>query len=395
MVIKPKFKGFICTTSHPEGCKQTVINQINYVKHMGKIKGAQNVLIIGASTGYGLASRIVSAFGLNAKTIGVFFEREATENKPASAGWYNTVFFEKYAHLEGIYAKSINGDAFSLEVKQKTIDLIKKDLGKVDLVIYSVAAPKRIDPVKNEMYNSVLKPIGKSYVEKTVDFHTNEVSYVTLEPATEFEIQNTIKVMGGEDWLLWMKTLVENDCLCENAKTVAYSYLGSELTYPIYKNGTIGKAKEHLEKTVKDIDEILKSLNGKAYVSINKALVTQASCAIPVVSLYISLLYKVMKEKNIHEDTIHQIYRLFKDYLYSDQLFLDSEGRIRLDTFELREDVQAEVKKLWKEITSENVTTLTDISSFRKEFFNLFGFEYANVNYDEDVEHKLNIPSIF
>lgn len=394
MVIKPKFKGFICTTSHPLGCKKTVEDQIKYVNSMPKISGAKNVLIIGASTGFGLSSRIVSAFGLNANTIGVFFERPASENKPASAGWYNTVFFEEFAKREGLYAKSINGDAFSDEIKAKTIDLIKKDLGKVDLVIYSLASPRRTDPKTNETYYSILKPIGKTYVDKTVDFHTNEVSEVVIEPANETEIAHTIKVMGGEDWKIWMEELVKNGCLSEGALTIAYTYIGSEITHPIYKNGTIGKAKEDLENKVKEIDILLKDINGKSYVSVNKALVTQASSAIPVVSLYISILYKVMKEKGIHEGTIHQIYRLFKDKLYSEKIAVDSEGRIRIDDLELRNDVQEEVKSIWGQINSDNIDKLTDIKSFRQEFFNLFGFEYPEIDYDLDVEHNLKIPSI-
>jgi enoyl-[acyl-carrier protein] reductase/trans-2-enoyl-CoA reductase (NAD+) len=394
MVIKPKFKGFICTNAHPVGCRQTVLAQIDYVKSMGEIDGAKNVLIIGASTGFGLATRVVSTFALKANTIGVFFERPATDRRTASAGWYNTVAFEELAQKEGLYAKSINGDAFSDEIKQQTIELIKKDLGKVGLVIYSLASPRRTDPKTCETYYSVLKPIGKTYVDKTVDFHTSEVSEVKIEPANETEIEHTIKVMGGEDWKLWIEAMIEADVLAEGAKTVAYTYLGSKLTYPIYKNGTIGKAKEHLENTVKDLDVVLSKVNGKAYVSANKALVTQASSAIPVVSLYISILYKVMKEKGTHEGTIHQIYRLFRDRLYSDELELDSEGRIRIDDLELSSDVQEEVTKLWQEITSENINELTDIASFRKEFFNLFGFEYDNIDYDEDVEIELNIPSI-
>lgn len=394
MIIEPKFKGFICTTAHPEGCAVNVTEQVNYVKKGGKIDGPKNVLVIGSSTGFGLSSRIVSTFGSGAKTIGVFFERPASENRTASAGWYNTVAFENLAHQEGYYAKSINGDAFSNEIKEKTIDLIKNDLGKVDLIVYSIASPRRQDPITGNVYYSTLKPIGKTYVDKTVDFHNNTVSEVQIEPATQEEVENTIKVMGGEDWELWIKALVEADVLAEGVKTVAYTYIGSEITHPIYKNGTIGKAKEHLENTVKTLDKDLEKLNGKAYISSNKALVTQASSAIPVVTLYISLLYKVMKEKNIHEGTIEQIYRLFKERLYSNNLVLDEEGRIRIDDLELREDVQKDLISLWGKINTENVTELTDITGFRKEFFKLFGFGYSSVDYDKDVEQNVNIPSI-
>ena len=394
MIVEPKFKGFICTTAHPEGCAVNVTEQVNYVKKMGKVEGPKNVLIIGASTGFGLASRIVSTFASGAKTIGVFFERPSSDHRTASAGWYNTAAFELLANQEGYYAKSINGDAFSNEIKAKTIDLIKNDLGKVDLIVYSLASPRRQDPFTGEIYNSSLKPIGKNYIDKTVDFHNNTVSQVHLEPATKIEIENTIKVMGGEDWELWIKALIDADVIAKGAKTIAYTYIGSELTHPIYKHGTIGKAKEHLENTVKQLDKYLDKLQGKAYISSNKALVTQASSAIPVVTLYISLLYKVMKSKNIHEGTIEQIYRLFKDRLYSDIIIGDSKGRIRIDDLELRDDVQDEIKLLWDKIKTENVMELTDITGFRKEFFKLFGFGLTSIDYDKDIDQNVKIPSI-
>lgn len=394
MKIEPKFKGFICTTAHPQGCAENVNEQITYVKNQKHINGPKNVLILGASTGFGLASRIVSTFACQARTIGVFFERPATNNRPASAGWYNTVAFEASAAREGLYAKSINGDAFSNEIKAKTIALIKQDLGKIDLVIYSLASPRRQDPESGEVYYSALKPIGKTYTDKTVDFHNNTVSQVTIEPASDAEINNTVNVMGGEDWELWIKALSEADVLAEGVKTVAYTYIGSELTHPIYKNGTIGRAKEHLEMTAKKLDKYLAKVNGRALISANKALVTQASSAIPVVTLYISLLYKLMKDKGTHEGTIEQIYRLFSTRLYGEATFVDSEGRIRIDELELALDVQDQIKTLWDKIDSNNVTELTDIKGFRNDFFKLFGFGYASINYDQEVNHDVRIPSI-
>jgi len=394
MIIKPRFKGYICTTSHPDGCFTNVSEQINYVKNKGQINGPKNVLVIGASTGFGLASRIVSSFGSKANTIGIVFERPASNNKTASAGWYNTVAFESLANKEGYYAKTINGDAFSNSVKDMTIELIKKDLGKIDLVIYSLASPRREDPNTGEIYHSTLKPIGSKYSDKTLDFHNKIISDIELEPASNEEIDQTIKVMGGEDWEMWIKRLLQADVLSTNAKTVAYTYIGSEITHLIYKNGTIGKAKEHLEQTAKVINKHLEKINGNAFISSNKALVTQSSAAIPVVTLYISILLKIMKAKNIDENCIEQIYRLYSEHLYSDNLKLDSEGRIRIDDLELRSDVQSEVIALWDKITSENVTELTDIIGFEKEFFKLFGFGFDNVNYEEDVDPNIEIPSI-
>lgn len=394
MIVNPKFRGFICTTAHPEGCKLNVEKQIDYVKSHGKIKGPKNALIIGASAGYGLASRIVSAFGSDASTIGVFFEKPASGNRTASAGWYNTAAFEQIAHKNGYYAKSINGDAFSKEIKQKTIELIKRDLGKIDLVVYSLASPRRTDPETGEVYNSVIKPFGKPFTSKTVDFHTAEVSEITIDPATEEEARQTVAVMGGYDWKLWMEELKNHDALANNAMTVAYSYVGPELTHAIYRNGTIGLAKNHLEKTSRELTEYLSDIGGKAYVSVNKALVTQASSAIPVVSLYISLLYKVMKQKGIHEGCIEQMYRLFKDRLYADSIPLDTEGRICIDDLEMRSDVQQEVSDLWEIVNTSNIKEISDIQGFRTEFFRLFGFAYDEVNYSKDVEIDVKIPSI-
>ena len=332
MIIKPKFRGFICTTAHPEGCALNVENQINYVKARGNIKGPKKVLVIGASAGFGLASRIVSTFGSGASTIGVFFEKPASGNKTATAGWYNSAAFEKKAKDAGFYARSINGDAFSNEVKEKTIKVIKEDLGQVDLIVYSLAAPRRNNPIDGKSYTSVLKPIGKNFVNKNVDFHSGEISEVTLENATDEEIANTVKVMGGEDWELWTDALMEAGVVAEGAMNIAYSYIGPELTKPIYRDGTIGRAKDHLEATGKALNEKMSKINGTALVSVNKALVTQASSAIPVVPLYISLLYKVMKEKNLHEGCIEQIQRLFEDRLYSSDKKLDSVGTLSIVT---------------------------------------------------------------
>lgn len=386
MIIEPKTRGFICTTAHPKGCAQNVLDQINYVKKQEKIDGPKKVLVIGASTGYGLASRITAAFGAGADTLGVYFERPASGNRTATAGWYNSVAFEEEAKKAGLYAKSLNGDAFSNELKEQTIEIIKEDLGKIDLVIYSLASPRRVSPITGETYNSVLKPIGKPYSNKTVDFHNGEVSDVTIEPATESEINDTIAVMGGEDWRMWMEALKSSGVLSDGVVTVAYSYIGPELTHAVYRDGTIGKAKNHLESTANSMNELLSELNGRAFVSVNKALVTQASSAIPVVPLYISILYKIMKEKGIHEGCIEQMYRLFKDFLYVDSINLDERGRIRVDDLEMREDVQVEVSNLWAKINSENINSLSDIEGYREEFFKLFGFGYPNIDYKEDVE---------
>ncbi|MFZ5989633.1 MAG: enoyl-ACP reductase FabV [Bacillota bacterium] len=394
MIIKPKTRGFICTTAHPEGCAQNVQEQINYVRDQGPIKGPKRVLVIGASTGYGLASRIVSAFGAGADTIGVFFEKPASDNRTASAGWYNTAEFEKKANEAGLYSRSINGDAFSDKIKEQTIEMIKKDLGKVDLVVYSLASPRRVHPKTGETLNSVLKPIGKAFTNKTIDFHSGEVSDVTISPANEDEIKQTIAVMGGEDWEMWIQALQSAGVLANGVTTVAYSYIGPEITYAVYREGTIGKAKDHLESTSKIISERLKELDGRAFVSVNKALVTQSSSAIPVVPLYISLLYKVMKEKGIHEGCIEQIYRLFADGLYSNSLALDDLGRIRIDDLEMREDVQKEVLTLWEKVNTENVNSLSDIEGYRDEFFKLFGFGFKNIDYNEDVNIIVDIPGI-
>lgn len=395
MIIEPKMRGFICLTSHPKGCEQNVINQINYVKSKGAIDGPKRVLVIGASTGFGLASRITSAFGSNASTIGVFFEKPAQEGKPGSPGWYNTVAFQDQAKKAGLYAKSINGDAFSNEVKQKTIDLIKADLGQIDLIIYSLASPVRTNPVTGVTHRSVLKPIGAAFSNKTVDFHTGNVSTVSIEPASEEDITNTVAVMGGEDWGMWIDQLLAAGVLAENATTVAYSYIGPALTEAVYRKGTIGRAKDDLESSAFAITEKLKSVKGKAFVSVNKALVTQASSAIPVIPLYISLLYKIMKEEGIHEGCIEQIQRLYAQRLYTGSAIpTDEKGRIRIDDWEMREDIQAKVAALWGTATTENVPQISDLKGYKHDFLNLFGFDVENVDYLADVNENLTIEGL-
>ena len=394
MIIEPRTRGFICLTAHPTGCEQNVVNQIDYVKSKGKINGAKKVLVIGSSTGFGLASRITSAFGSDAATIGVFFDKPSTPGRTGSAGYYNTAAFEKHAHKAGLYAKSINGDAFSNEIKADVIKLIKEDLGQVDLVIYSLASPGRTHPDTGERYKSVLKPIGGVFSNKTVDFHTGEVSEVSIDPAEGDDIENTVAVMGGEDWKMWMDALKKENVLAAGAKTVAYSYIGPSLTEAVYRKGTIGAAKDHLEATAFTITDSLKDLGVQAYVSVNKALVTQASSAIPIIPLYISLLYKIMKAKGIHEGCIEQIQRLYSERLYAEGAIpLDAKGRIRIDDWEMREDVQAEVATLWEAATSDNLNKIGDLEGYSNDFFNLFGFKVLGVNYEEEVDEMVEIPS--
>ncbi|MDS0524816.1 trans-2-enoyl-CoA reductase family protein [Clostridium sp. SHJSY1] len=394
MIIKPRFKDFICITAHPEGCKNNVLTQIDYTLKKGKISGSKKVLVLGASTGYGLASRIVSTFGMNADTIGVVFEKPATNNRPATAGWYNTAAFQEQSRKHGFQSITINGDAFSKETKEKTIESIKNTFGKVDLVIYSIASPRRKDPNSDKVYNSTLKPIGDAYENKTVDFHTKVISNTKIQPATSEEIEETIKVMGGEDWKLWIEALSESNVLADGAKTIAYSYIGPDITHAIYRSGTIGKAKENLEKSAHELNELLSKSNGNAYVAVNKALVTQSSLAIPVLPLYISILNKVMDEKSINEGCIEQMYRLFSDFLYKKDVLLDSKGRIRLDDLEMRNDVQKEVLDIWNQINSDNINDLTDIDGFENEFFNLFGFAISDINYDAEVDLKVEIENL-
>lgn len=379
MVVEPKVRGFICTTAHPVGCEQAVKEQIDYVKKQGRLNGAKKVLVIGSSMGYGLASRIAAAFGAGAATVGVMFDKPASGNKTATSGWYNTAAFEKFAAAEGLYAKTVNGDAYSDEIKKEVIDIIKRDLGKVDTVVYSLAAPRRT--VGDVVYKSVLKTTGEAYTNKTIDLRNNAITEITLEPATDEEIEATVKVMGGEDWEAWIDALKAADVLEDNALTVAYSYIGPKLTHPMYYNGSIGRAKAHLLATSKKISE-----NGvRAYVSVNKALVTQSSSAIPIVPLYISILYKVMKAKGNHEGCIEQMYRLFAK-LADGKLDLDGDGQIRMDDWEMQEDVQSEVSKVWESINADNFKELTDMDGYWKDFYALFGFGVDGVDYTADVE---------
>jgi enoyl-[acyl-carrier protein] reductase / trans-2-enoyl-CoA reductase (NAD+) len=395
MIIEPRMRGFICLTAHPKGCEQSVKNQIEYVKSKGKIEGAKKVLVIGASTGFGLASRITSAFGCDAATIGVFFEKPPQVGKTASPGWYNSAAFEQEAIKAGLYAKSINGDAFSNEVKQQTLDLIKADLGQIDLVIYSLASPVRMHPETGVLHRSTLKPIGATFTNKTVDFHTGKVSQVTIEPANQEDIDNTVVVMGGEDWSMWMEALKKENLLADNAMTLAYSYIGPAVTEPVYRKGTIGRAKDHLEATAFSITDSLKEIGGKAYVSVNKALVTQASSAIPVIPLYISLLYKIMKAEGIHEGCIEQMQRLYSERLYNDsEIPLDEKGRIRIDDWEMRDDVQEKIAKFWEESTTENLIELGDLEGYKQDFLNLFGFGFKEVDYLSDANEMIGLPSI-
>ena len=395
MIIQPKIRGFICTTAHPVGCAQNVQEQIDYVKKQGKIdQGPRRVLVVGASTGYGLASRIVAAFGYGAATIGVFFEKEPEDKRTASAGWYNSVAFEQKARQGGLYAKSFNGDAFSDETKKKVVDAIKKDLGQVDLVIYSLASPRREHPRTGQVSKSTLKPIAQAYTGKTLDVTTNSLEPVTLPTATSEEIEQTVAVMGGEDWEYWIDVLEKNGLLTPGAMTVAYSYMGPELTRSIYREGTIGRAKDHLEATARRLDERLKKIKGRALVSVNKALVTQSSSAIPVIPLYFVLLNKVMKANGTYEDCIAQIYRLFTTRLYTGgPISVDEHGLVRVDDLELRADIQFEVNKRWEKLTNENLAQLADLTGYHEEFLRLFGFGLKDVDYRADVDHQQKLPS--
>lgn len=386
MLIKPKIRGFICTTAHPVGCAKHVEEQVAYVKRQPKFEGAKKVLVIGSSTGYGLASRIAAAFGGGADTIGVCFEKPASDNRTATAGWYNTVAFEELAAKDGLFAATVNGDAFSDEIKAQAINLIQTHMGQVDLVVYSLASPRRTHPRTGEIFSSVIKPVGEPFHSKTIDVNSGKVSEVTILPATEEEIRNTVAVMGGEDWEMWIDALREADVLAANATTVAYSYIGPELTFSIYREGTIGQAKNHLEATAKRLNEKLSVTGGRAFVSVNKAVVTQSSSAIPVVPLYISILFKVMKEQGLHEGCIEQMYRMYADRLYTGIATpTDDRGRIRLDDLEMRPDVQDTVMKGWNEIDESNLFDLSDLAGYRSDFLQLFGFGIEGVDYEADA----------
>lgn len=389
MIIKPKIRGFICTTTHPVGCEANVQEQIALTKAKGKItNGPKKVLVVGSSSGYGLSSRIAAAFGSDAATIGVFFEKPATEAKPGTAGWYNSAAFDKFAKAEGLYAKSINGDAFSHEAKQKAIELIKQDLGEIDMVVYSLASPVRKLPDSGELIRSSLKPIGETYTATAVDTNKDCIIEATVEPATEQEIADTVTVMGGEDWELWIKALSEAGVLAQGCKTVAYSYIGTELTWPIYWHGALGKAKMDLDRAAKALDAQLSATGGSANVAVLKSVVTQASSAIPVMPLYIAMVFKKMRQEGLHEGCMEQIYRLFSERLYRSDAAkpeTDSDNRLRLDDWELRDDIQQHCRDLWPQVTTENLSELTDYQEYKAEFLKLFGFGIDGIDYDADV----------
>ena len=383
MVVEPKVKGFICTTAHPKGCRENVRRQIEYCKEKGMVDGPKKVLVIGASTGYGLGSRIAVTYGCGADTLGVSFEKEAKGKRTATAGFYNTVAFEEFASKDGYYAESFNGDGFSKEMKEQVIEKIRTDWGKTDMVIYSMAAPRRTLP-DGTMVSSVLKTVGEELKNKTIDLRNNEVREVTVPVASEEEIENTIKVMGGEDWEDWIRALADAGVLAENATTIAYSYIGPVVTHAIYKDGSIGQAKKHLYDTSVALTQKFKERGLKAYISVNKALVTQSSSAIPIVPLYISLLYKVMKEEGLHEGCIEQMYRLYTDKYQKKET--DEKGQFRLDDWELKESVQNKVTEAWGKITTENLKEYCDIEGYWDDFYQMFGFHFDNVDYEADVE---------
>jgi enoyl-[acyl-carrier protein] reductase/trans-2-enoyl-CoA reductase (NAD+) len=395
MIVSPKIRGFICTTAHPDGCAAHIAEQIAVVRNRGPIpNGPKKVLVIGASTGYGLASRIAAAFGSNAATIGVFFEKPGEPDRCGSAGWYNSAAFEKEAAKAGLYARSFNGDAFSDAIKTEVIAALKADLGKVDTVIYSLASPRRTHPKTGEVFKSVLKPVGDPFTSKNLNTGTGAVHEITIEPAAGDDIDQTTAVMGGDDWQLWIDALLAADALAPNAQTIAYSYIGPVETWPIYKNGTIGRAKEDLERVQRALDLSLAPLGGKAWVSVNKALVTQASSAIPVVPLYISLLYKVMKEEGTHEDCIEQMDRLFRDRLANGNPQPDDAGRIRIDDWEMTPHVQALVAERWKIVSTENLAELGDFAGYQSSFLRLFGFGLNGIDYSAETDTSIAVPSL-
>ena len=394
MIIKPRVRGFMCITTHPTGCEANVKNQIDYIKKQGPIDAPKRVLVIGSSTGYGLAARITAAFGAGASTLGIFFEKPGTERKPGTAGWYNSASFHQCAEQEGLYAKSINGDAFSTEVKEQAIATIKEDLGQVDLVIYSLAAPRRQHPVSGEVFNSTLKPVGKNVTMRGINTDKEEIQEFSLEAATEQEINDTVAVMGGEDWHMWMEALDQAGVLAEGAKTTAFTYIGEKITWDLYWDGTIGQAKKDLDTKVLSIREKLASSGGDARVSVLKAVVTQASSAIPIMPLYLAMLFKEMKANGTHEGCIEQLYRLFTECLYSDNPRTDEVGRLRVDELEMSPEVQAAVAESWSNISTENLAELTDFKGYKEEFLKLFGFEMEGVDYDADVNPEVTINNL-
>lgn len=394
MIIKPRVRGFMCITTHPVGCDANVKQQIDYIKSRGKVECPKRVLVIGSSTGYGLAARITAAFGGGASTLGIFFEKPGSESKPGSAGWYNSAAFHKYAEAEGLYAKSINGDAFSDDIKQKTIDIIKQDWGQVDLVIYSLAAPRRQHPKTGEVFNSTLKPVGKSVTMRGINTDKEVIQEFSLDAASDEEIANTVAVMGGEDWQMWIDALMAAGVLADGAKTTAFTYIGEKLTWDLYWDGTIGQAKKDLDKKVLGIRDKLKKIGGDARVSVLKAVVTQASSAIPIMPLYLAMLFRVMKEDGSHEGCIEQLYRLYTECLYAGNPRLDDQGRLRVDELELRPEIQQAVANAWAQITTENLNDLTDFAGYKHEFLKLFGFDIEGVDYDADVDPDVKIANL-
>jgi enoyl-[acyl-carrier protein] reductase/trans-2-enoyl-CoA reductase (NAD+) len=394
MIIKPKTRGFICTTTHPVGCEANVLEQINLTKAKGPVvNGPKKVLVIGSSSGYGLSSRIAAAFGSNAATLGVFFEKPGTETKPGTAGWYNSAAFDKYAKQAGLYSKSLNGDAFSHEAKQRAIEIIKQDLGQIDMVVYSLASPVRKLPDSGELIRSSLKPIGETYTATAVDTNKDLIIETSVEPASEQEIQDTVTVMGGQDWELWIHALADAGVLAPNCKTVAYSYIGTELTWPIYWHGALGKAKMDLDRAAHALNNQLSTTGGSANVAVLKSVVTQASSAIPVMPLYIAMVFKKMREEGLHEGCQEQINRMFNERLYrADGAApqVDDANRLRLDDWELKEEIQQHCRDLWPQVTTENLSELTDYREYKEEFLKLFGFGIDSVDYQADVNPEIH-----
>jgi len=394
MIIKPRVRGFMCITSHPVGCENNVVEQINYIKDQAPVEGPKRVLVIGSSTGYGLSARITAAFGCGAATLGVFFEKPGTDRKPGTAGWYNSAAFHKHADANGIYAKSINGDAFSDEVKQCAIDTIKADLGQIDLVIYSLAAPRRLHPKTGEVFNSTLKPVGKDISMRGINTDKETIQEFSLEAASEQEIEDTVAVMGGDDWQMWMEALGNAGVLAKGAKTTAFTYIGEKMTWDLYWDGTIGQAKKDLDTKVFSIREALAESGGDARVSVLKAVVTQSSSAIPIMPLYLAMLFREMKADGSHEGCIEQLYRLFTEGLYAETPRFDEEGRLRMDELELRPEIQAAVAQSWAKITTDNLRQLTDFAGYKHEFLALFGFDIPGIDYEADVNPEVDIAHL-
>jgi enoyl-[acyl-carrier protein] reductase/trans-2-enoyl-CoA reductase (NAD+) len=384
----------MCITSHPSGCEKNVRDQIDYIRAQKSIDAPKRVLVIGSSTGYGLSARITAAFGSGASTLGVFFEKPGTERKPGTAGWYNSAAFHKYAEEDGLYAKSINGDAFSDDIKKTAIETIKSDMGQVDLVIYSLAAPRRQHPVTGEVFNSTLKPVGKDITMLGINTDKEVIQEFSLEKATTKEIEDTIAVMGGEDWQMWLDALGAAGVLADGARTTAFTYIGEKMTWDLYWDGTIGQAKKDLDTKVLSIREKLAQTKGDARVSVLKAVVTQSSSAIPVMPLYLAILFKEMKAEGSHEGCIEQLYRLFTEGLYCDNPRLDNEGRLRMDELEMRPSIQDKVAESWAKISTENLHSLTDFEGYKQEFLGLFGFNVAGVDYEADVNPDVAIDNL-